>query len=133
MSAYTMTTDPAAVARAALQAYVDKNRGVIESLVADDYVFTSPNDNRLDRNSYFAICWPNSATTDRIDVLQVFEDGGRAIILYELTAGQKRIRNCEMHTVRDAKLVSTEVFFGWEVPHRVPEGQHKDSHAAASA
>ena len=32
-----------------------------------------------------------------------------------------------MHTVRDGKLVSSQVFFGWDVPHRVPEGQHKDN------
>ena len=89
--------------------------------------FTSPIDNRLDRDTYFTVCWPNEQELERMDVLQVFEQGDRAVILYELTSGGKRVRNCEMHTARDGQLISTEVFFGWELPHRVAEGQHKTS------
>ena len=36
-------------------------------------------------------------------------------------------RNCEMYTVRDGKLVATEVYFGWNLPHRVPKGAHADN------
>jgi hypothetical protein len=32
----------------------------IEALIADDYHFTSPIDNSLDRDTYFEVCWPNS-------------------------------------------------------------------------
>jgi ketosteroid isomerase-like protein len=125
-----MSTSPLAIVKKALQAYADKDRAAIESVIADDYHFTSPIDNRLDRKTYFEICWPNSATTDRVDFAHGFQDGDRAVILYELTSGQKRFRNCEMHIVRDGKLVSSEVFFGWDVPHRVPQGQHTDNDGA---
>lgn len=51
---------PLATVKTALRAYVDKVRGAIERLIAEDYSFTSPIDNDLDRQSYFARCWPNS-------------------------------------------------------------------------
>jgi hypothetical protein len=38
---------PLDVVKAALQAYVDKDRACIEALIADDYHFTSPIDNAL--------------------------------------------------------------------------------------
>ena len=53
---------------------------------------------------YFQTCWPTSATTDRLDLMHGFEDDDREVILYKLTSGHKRFRNCEMHTVRDGKL-----------------------------
>jgi hypothetical protein len=54
--------DLAALARASYRAYRDKDRETIEALIADDFHFTSPLDNRIDRSTYFARCWPNSAS-----------------------------------------------------------------------
>ena len=51
---------PLTVARACLRAYVDKERAAIESILADDYHFTSSIDNALDRTTYLEGCWPNS-------------------------------------------------------------------------
>ena len=31
----------------------------MERLIAEDFHFTSPLDNRLDRKTYFERCWPN--------------------------------------------------------------------------
>ncbi len=121
-------THPLAVSRAALQAYVDKDRSAIERLVAEDFHFTSPLDNRLDRETYMKICWPNSEQTAAFDIVHASEEGNRAYVVYELrTKSGKRFKNAEVHTVRDGKLVETEVYFGWDVPHRAPEGSHKDS------
>ena len=39
----------AALARASYEAYVTKDRASLERLLADDFHFTSPLDNRLDR------------------------------------------------------------------------------------
>jgi uncharacterized protein YndB with AHSA1/START domain len=49
-----------AIASATSEAYVAKDRAAIERLIAGDFHFTSPLDNRLDRATYFARCWPNS-------------------------------------------------------------------------
>jgi len=49
---------PISVAKKAYQAYIDKDRALIESLIADNLHFTSPLDNRIDRATYFARCGP---------------------------------------------------------------------------
>jgi ketosteroid isomerase-like protein len=122
-----VATDALAVVRACLKAYIDKDRNAIEALLASDYHFTSPIDNALDRAAYFTICWPNSKALKSFDVICQAENRGRAFVVYEgETLAGKRFRNCEVHTVRDGKLVSTEVYFGWNVPHNVPVGRHLD-------
>jgi len=121
-----MSKSPLAVVRAALKAYVDKDRGAIEAIIAVDFHFTSPIDNRLDRSTYFARCWPNSETTDRFEEIHAVEDGDRAFIVYEAVAHSRRFRNCEVHTVRNGRLAETEVYFGWNLPHAAASGQHRD-------
>jgi ketosteroid isomerase-like protein len=123
-----MSNTALAVARACYQAYVDKDRAAIEKLLDSDYHFTSPIDNSLDRATYLKVCWPNSAAMTRFVRLHEVEDGDRAFIVYEgHTSTGKRFRNCEVHTVRAGKLVATEVYFGWDVPHKVPLGTHVDN------
>ena len=63
-----MTTDATiTIARACYEACVAKDHAAIEALLAKDFHFTSPLDNRLDRATYFARCWPNSQKTEGFD------------------------------------------------------------------
>lgn len=120
-----MSNSPLAIARACMQAYVDKDRAAIEKLLDPDYHFTSPIDNALDRTTYLEICWPNSAVMARFNYIHEVEFADRAVIVYEATTSTgKRFRNSEVHTVRGGKLVTTEVYFGWDVPHKAPQGTH---------
>jgi hypothetical protein len=119
---------PLAVVHACLQAYVDKDRAAIEPLIAADYHFTSPIDNALDRDAYFSICWPNSDAMASFEFICGAEHEDRAYVVYEgRTSAGKTFRNCEVHTVRDGRLVATEVYFGWDVPHKVAPGHHVDN------
>jgi hypothetical protein len=102
---------------ACLQAYVDKSRGAAEAIIADDFSFTSPLDNALDRSTYFERCWPNSKFISAVRIIEAVDQGDRAFVIYEADMGKKRFRNCEMHTSRDGKLVVVEVYFGWNLPH----------------
>src|SRR5262245_55061878 len=96
-----MNQPPLTVARACLQAYVDKDRSALEALLDADFHFTSPLDNALDRATYLEICWPNSALLDRFEDLYELEKGDRAFIVYEAyTSTGKRFRNSEVYTVR---------------------------------
>jgi hypothetical protein len=118
-----MSSSPLAVARACLEAYVAKDRSAIEKLIAEDYHFTSPIDNALDRTTYFKRCWPNSQAMTGFDYIYQIEDLNRAFIVYEAhTKDGKTFRNSEVYTVRDGKLVATEVYFGWDLPHKAPNG-----------
>ena len=78
-----MANDAAAIARAAYEAYVAKDRAAIEALIADDFHFMSPLDNRLDRATYFTRCWPNSETTEGFEFIHLIRDGGRVFVTYK--------------------------------------------------
>lgn len=122
-----MATNPLAIARACLQAYVDKDQAAIEALLHEDFHFTSPIDNAIDRATYLKICWPNCVRFGRFDAVFELEKGDRACIVYEAqTTTGKRFRNCEVYVVRDGQLLATEVYFGWDIPHEVPHGTHVD-------
>jgi hypothetical protein len=129
-----MTQDAVTIAKACLRAYVDKDRAAIETLLADDFHFTSPLDNRLDRATYFARCWPNSAHMQSIEVIHAAAEGHRAFIVYEASTDTgKRFRNCELYTVSDGRLVEVEVYFGWNLPHPAAPGSFIAQESAGQA
>ena len=122
-----MTIDAIAIARAAYEAYVTKDRAKIEALIADDFHFTSPLDNRIDRATYFSRCWPNSKTAEAFEFIHLVHDGERVFVTYEArSAGGHRFRNAEIVTVRSSQIVEVEVYFGWDLPHKAPAGSFID-------
>jgi len=117
----------AAIARAAYEAYVTKDRAAIEALIAEEFHFTSPLDNRLDRETYFRRCWPNSQLIQEFNFHHVVADGDRVFVTYEgRNTDGHRFRNTEILTIRDRQIVDVEVYFGWSVPHRAPQGEFVD-------
>ena len=117
---------PLDLARASFDAYIAKDRAAIEAILADDFHFTSPYDNRIDRAAYFEICWANSKSIKTFEILATAETDDKAFVTYvgENIDGH-RFRNTEVYSVKDGKIVEVEVYFGWTVPHPVPAGQHR--------
>lgn len=112
-----------AVARACYEAFARKDRAALERVLADDFHFTSPLDNRLDRATYFARCWPNSERIKGFEFIHLVPHGDRVFVTYE---GQKpdggRFRNTEILTIRNERIVEAEVYFGWSIPHPAADG-----------
>ncbi|HEU4512985.1 MAG TPA: nuclear transport factor 2 family protein [Nocardioidaceae bacterium] len=105
------------VVRAVYDAYLAQDRRTAERLLADDLVFTSPQDDHIDRAAYFERCFP---TADRLvsqELLEVVGTGsGGVFILYEYELGDgARHRNAEYLTVRDGRVAEIQVFFGGRV------------------
>jgi ketosteroid isomerase-like protein len=125
--AISASDDNIHIACACYQAYVDKDRASIEALIADDFQFTSPLDNRIDRKTYFERCWPNSRTSRGFEFVHLAADGDCVFITYEAedTHG-KRFRNTEVMTIRNGRICEVQVFFGWDVPHKAREGGFVD-------
>lgn len=123
----TATNDAVVIARAAYAAYVSKDRAAIEALIADDFHFSSPLDNRLDRDTYFARCWPNSNTTEGFEFIHLVRHDAQVFITYEaLGADGHHFRNTEIVTVRGSQIVEVEVYFGWDLPHKAAVGSFMD-------
>lgn len=111
------------IVRKAYQAYIDKDRAAIEAVIGDGFRFTSPWDNRLNKEAYFDRCWKNSETITGFTFIYLVSDGERVFVTYE--GGSKtgrRFRNTEIMTVRNGKIVEAEVYFGWPLPHEAPPG-----------
>jgi ketosteroid isomerase-like protein len=106
-------TDIRTLARRCYEAYERKDRQMIEGLVAEDFSFTSPYDDHIDRRTYFERCWPNAERIGSFDFVEIMAEGSRAFVLYEVTpVGGTAFRNAEHLTFRDGKLIAAEVFFG---------------------
>ncbi|HWB82340.1 MAG TPA: DUF899 family protein [Nannocystaceae bacterium] len=113
----------AALVRRLYAAWPADDRATVESLVADDFHFTSPLDNRLDRATFFARCWPNARGMARLDIAQLMVQREHVYVTYELTTKDgKRFRNTEKLTVREGKVHDVEVYFGWDLPHAAKVG-----------
>jgi hypothetical protein len=119
----TTSADNIEIARAAYEAYVAKNRGAIERLIAEDFHFTSPLDNRIDRATYFGRCWPNSEWLKQFDFVNLVSDGDQVFVTYvaQSTHGNT-FRNTEILTIRHGQIVEVEVYFGWSIPHKAEPG-----------
>ena len=105
------------IVRRCYRAYADKDRAAIETLVAPDFRFTSPLDDSIHRETYFALL-PNSERQKRRDVVRLLVDGPDAFVTHECeTIEGKRFGNTELFQTRDGQAVSVEVYFGWDIPH----------------
>jgi len=128
------TARNAEIARAAYDAYVTKDRAALEAIIANDFHFTSPLDNRLDRETYFRRCWPNSKTIAGFEFINLVPDGDRVFVTYEgRNTNGHRFRNTEILTIRDAQIVDVEVYFGWPIPHRAAQGGFVDQAGVRSS
>jgi ketosteroid isomerase-like protein len=122
-----MNSDPIAIARACYDAYVTKDRRAIEALLSDDFHFTSPLDNRLDRNTYFARCWPNSEKMAAFAFDHLFSNGDTVFVTYEgRNTDGARFRNTEIMIVRGGQVAEVEVYFRWSIPHAARVGGFMD-------
>lgn len=119
---------------ACFAAYASKDREAIEVLLADDFHFTSPLDNRIDRATYFERCWPNSEQIDGFDLVAAVPAGNRVFVIYEArNKGGKRFRNTEVCLFQDQQVVEVEVYFGWSIPHEAPPGAFVDAAGSFAA
>ncbi|EJE49414.1 ketosteroid isomerase-like protein [Acidovorax sp. CF316] len=115
--------DATALVRASYEAYVRKDREALEALIDEDFHFSSPLDNRIDRATYFARCWPNSEGISGFQFIHLVQQGHTVFVTYEGTRqGGGRFRNTEVVTTREGRIVEVEVYFGWSLPHPAPAG-----------
>jgi ketosteroid isomerase-like protein len=102
-------------------AYLRGDRSQLEALLAPDFHFSSPFDDRIDRASYFERCWPGHAMQQAFEIERIIPDGDTAIVTYLLvTKAGRRIHNTELVRISGGKVVEVEVFFG---PTRDAQGR----------
>jgi ketosteroid isomerase-like protein len=101
--------------RDAYNDFQGRDRAGFESKLADDFVFSSPDDPHLDTAGYFERCWPNGGNHKEFLIDKVFVEGDEAFIRCRITRPDgTRFRNSEFFRVRDGKIAQVEVYYGAE-------------------
>ena len=127
-------SDNVALVRAAYGAYESGDRGAIERVLGDDYVFYSPADPGIDRERYFQRCWPNAQAIAAFRFERLAEVGDEVLVMYEATRTDgSRFRNTEIFGFAGGRIARTEVYFGWDLLSARQAGDPRPASAATSA
>ena len=105
------------VVRQSFEAYRRQDRAMIDRLLAEDFRFTSPQDDRIDKATFLEVCFPTADrfVSQRIMYLEPLP-GNDVLLMYEYQlANGETYRNTEVSTVVDGQLEETQVFFGGKV------------------
>jgi ketosteroid isomerase-like protein len=101
------------VVRAYFGAYESENRDAAELLLSEDFIFTSPNDDAIDRATYFERCWPQGDAARSQTIEKILVDGDKAFVTYTCATGNgKSFRNTEFFTFAGERIASVDVYFG---------------------
>src|SRR3954471_3463728 len=101
------------IIRALFAAYMASDRKAVEACFTDDFTFTSPYDDRIDKATYFARCWRVPDWIARQQLEKIFVEGDEAFVTYEVVAKEgKRFRNTEFFRFDGDKVRSIDVYFG---------------------
>jgi ketosteroid isomerase-like protein len=104
---------PTATARALFEAFFERRREDAELLISDDFAFTSPYDDAIDRTTYFARCWPNGDRFVDFQIERTAEDADGVFVTYACKLKDGNLfRNTEYLKVRHGQVVCVEVYFG---------------------
>jgi ketosteroid isomerase-like protein len=103
----------AAMIRTLFAAYMNNDRKAVEDSLADDFRFTSPYDDAIDKPTYFERCWKTTDWIERHELERIVVEGDTAFVTYHCTAkGGKSFRNTEFFVFSGDKIRRIDVYFG---------------------
>ena len=89
------------------------NRKTVEEAFTDDFHFTSPYDDEIDKATYFVRCWRGTDWIERHELERIFVQGDEAFVTYRCVAkGGKSFRNTEFFSFEGDKIKRIDVYFG---------------------
>jgi hypothetical protein len=99
--------------RAIFAAYLSDDRKFVEDAFSDDFRFTSPYDDNIDKAAYFERCWKGSDWIERHELERIFGEGDEAFVTYRCsTKGGRTFRNTEFFVFEGDKVRRIDVYFG---------------------
>lgn len=108
------------IIRALFAAYLSNDRKAVEDSFTEDFRFTSPHDDRIDKATYFERCWRNGDWIERHDTEKILVQGDEAFVTDKCAAkGGKSFRNTEFFAFAGDKINRIDVYFGASYQHGV--------------
>jgi hypothetical protein len=94
-------------------AYLANDRGFVETAFSEDFRFTGPYDDNIDKPTYFERCWKGSDWIERHELERIFVEGDEAFVTYRCVAkGGRTFRNTEFFVFEGDKVKRIDVYFG---------------------
>ena len=84
----------------------------IARTLAQDFVFSSQKDQRLDQVAYKEKCWPGGDSIGVYEFLTIMEKGDEAFARWKCLIDGKVITNTEYFLFENGKIKEVEVYFG---------------------
>jgi ketosteroid isomerase-like protein len=101
------------IIRAIFAAYIANDRNAVEKALTEDFRFTSPYDDGIDKPTYFERCWRDSDWIERHELEKIVVEGNEAFVTYIcLARGGKRFRNTEFFSFEGDRVKRIDVYFG---------------------
>jgi ketosteroid isomerase-like protein len=101
------------IIRAIFAAYLSDDREAVEDALSEDFRFTSPYDDAIDKPTYFERCWRNSDWIERHELERIFVEGDEAFVTYRCVArGGKSFRNTEFFRFDGDRVKRIDAYFG---------------------
>ncbi|SER23863.1 SnoaL-like domain-containing protein [Gracilibacillus ureilyticus] len=97
------------------KAYETKERATLEKLLSEEFTFSSPVDDQINRETYLERCWPSSKDIDKYHIHNLFTDGNEAFVRYDcfLNSGVN-FQNMERFRFSDNQITAIIVYFGFD-------------------
>jgi hypothetical protein len=104
------------IVRASFDAYHRQDAVAAGELLSPDFLFTSPQDDHINKTVYMETCFPTADRFAESHFLEIVSTpyGVLCLYEYELVAGGK-FRNVELIRVEGGLILETQVFFGGQV------------------
>jgi len=111
-------SDKIEIIRALFAAYLSNDRKAVEASFTDDFRFTSPYDDEIDKATYFERCWRVSDWIERQELERIMVEGEAAFVTYRCIARDgKSFRNTEFFSFASDKIRRIDVYFGATYRH----------------
>jgi ketosteroid isomerase-like protein len=97
-------------------AFYAQDRNAAESLLSDDFTFTSPLDDHIGKAQFFERCWPHNDKLRDFRIEKLFVTGDEAFVRYRCVrrADGVTFRNAEYLRLEEGRIKEVQVFFGAE-------------------
>jgi ketosteroid isomerase-like protein len=97
-------------------AFDEQDAAEAESLLADDFRFTSPQDDHIDKGAWMRDCFPSAGHFVQSHLSELGAHGDVVFSRYDYTlADGTRWRNMEAAVVHDGQVHEVEVYFGGRI------------------
>ncbi len=126
--------DRANMVRGLFAAYLANDRQAVEDALTEDFRFTSPYDDAIDKATYFERCWRNADWIERHELERILVEGDEAFVTYNCVAKSgMNFRNTEFFVFEGDKIKTIDVYFGASYQDGVFVKKDSEPHSPTSS